>query len=69
VRFPKLSGRPEYSSTVVLIALLEMKNLALLVVLLFGTKHLAKPIVLVIEKLILCSEVVKQSRHLFGFGQ
>jgi hypothetical protein len=53
----------------VLIALLEIKDLALLVVLLFGTKRLAKPIVLVIKELILCGEVVKQSRHLFGFGQ
>jgi hypothetical protein len=63
----ELLGRPEYSSTIVLIALLEIKDAALLIVLLFSVKSLAKPVIFVVKQFVLRSEVVKQSRHLFSF--
>jgi hypothetical protein len=63
----ELLGRPEYSPTIVLIALLEVKDVALLIVLLFSVKSLAKPVIFVVKQVVLRGKVVKQSRHLFSF--
>jgi hypothetical protein len=65
----ELLRRLEYSPTIVLIALLEIKDVALLILLLFSVKSLAKPVILVVEQVVLRGKVVKQSRHLFSFRQ
>jgi hypothetical protein len=63
----ELLGRLEYSPTIVLIALLEIKDVALLIMLLFGIKSLAKPVIFVVKQVVLRGKVVKQSRNLFSF--
>jgi hypothetical protein len=47
--FIELLRKLEYSSTIVLIALLEIKNITLLIILLFSVKSLTKPIIFVIK--------------------
>jgi hypothetical protein len=47
--FLHLTGRPEHSTTVILVILLEVKRLALLLVLLLSLENLFKPINLIVE--------------------
>jgi hypothetical protein len=49
VSLTELLERLEYSSTIVLIALLEIKEVTLLIILFFSVKSLTKPVIFIIK--------------------